>query len=572
MSLDTTSGYSIHFYATLGKLFWVAVIGVYLGSVTIILTISNKWRGSYSFGLLAAGMVTALITLLPLILDYFAFGRADAMTHVGLIRDILKTGEISASNKYPSMHLLGTILVSIFNIRIYTLTLFIPGLVFLYYTFSMITLLNLHHGPTPARIFVGLLLLVPMFRNQQMLFSPWSFGFMLIGFQLLVFSVTDGFVRKGGRWMALSMGAMFTGFFHPLGYIVMLLIFAAATFDQKIIRNRGIERTLSSRPITNNINYHYIILLVGFILYLLWYSNYGQAIVDAGLWALVEVGVLSNIGLESSSTLNDYTSVLSRTTPSIIDIIQTLITRYGQYLFLFTIAGVGWLLLLFQRRDKAVRSYVGVFLVFTVLAILGLVASGVTAYGYSRILLPLSTVSVIIIYGVIRYSNNNSLPAHLYRIALVTFIVIILLTSTFNLYKSPINDGSNQQVTQSELGSIEWFVNHRVPQQDIYQLGIWSKHYAHAIQGTQQTVWPEGLPPPHFNATEDRPKSYLLITEEGRETYPSIYPKYRQYWRYTPEDFKRLNVTPTTKRIYDNGNVRIYDRESFNVNGSVVFK
>jgi hypothetical protein len=41
-------------------------------------------------------------------------------------------------------------------------------------------------------------------------------------------------------------------------------------------------------------------------------------------------------------------------------------------------------------------------------------------------------------------------------------------------------------------------------------------------------------------------------------TYPAQFPEYRRFWRYTPENFDRLNRDETVSQVYDNGEFDLY--------------
>ena len=48
---------------------------------------------------------------------------------------------------------------------------------------------------------------------------------------------------------------------------------------------------------------------------------------------------------------------------------------------------------------------------------------------------------------------------------------------------------------------------------------------------------------------------YYIDYEVNRLFYPQIYPEYKDQWKFTPNDFSRLdNVDPSVNQIYSNGN------------------
>ena len=78
-------------------------------------------------------------------------------------------------------------------------------------------------------------------------------------------------------------------------------------------------------------------------------------------------------------------------------------------------------------------------------------------------------------------------------------------------------------------------------------------------------------PPDHFGYADGETlgamyneSHYLVITPAGRQFYPEIWPDYRQYWQYTPQDFERLETDPTVSKVYINGGFETYTVEGTN--------
>ena len=72
-------------------------------------------------------------------------------------------------------------------------------------------------------------------------------------------------------------------------------------------------------------------------------------------------------------------------------------------------------------------------------------------------------------------------------------------------------------------------------------------------------------PPDHFgyensinfgnNYKEDR---YLIISYLGKILYPKMYPNYREYWRFTSDDFNKLKNDKSVIMIYSNQGFETY--------------
>src|SRR5205809_1309070 len=115
--------------------------------------------------------------------------------------------------------------------------------------------------------------------------------------------------------------------------------------------------------------------------------------------------------------------------------------------------------------------------------------------------------------GVIRmsYSRPASNPgvrtsqtAGPFRIAMVAVVLgLVICTSTFNLYLSPITKKENQQVAESELVGMKWFFEHRDQSMSVYELGLSQLRFYQALFGvaapaTNLRYGPVATPVDHF--------------------------------------------------------------------------
>ncbi len=132
----------------------------------------------------------------------------------------------------------------------------------------------------------------------------------------------------------------------------------------------------------------------------------------------------------------------------------------------------------------------------------------------------------------------------------------------------------NQQVTTSEFAGMETFFSYRDDTIPILELGISQSRFHDAIFGRsaikKNVIYGEMVrPPDHFGYGKyasfsdlfESPR-YLLLTNLGRNLFLRIYPEFQDAWRFTPEDFDRLNIDRGVHKIYTNGNLDIYFIES----------
>jgi hypothetical protein len=136
-------------------------------------------------------------------------------------------------------------------------------------------------------------------------------------------------------------------------------------------------------------------------------------------------------------------------------------------------------------------------------------------------------------------------------ISVPLILIILTIFSIFNLYSSPLVKTSNLQVTESDYSGMNTFFQYRDDSLPIEELGLSQKRYYDAIFGTdaprKNIFYRNDLAPPdHFNyskssASKYFAEHYLLINDQGRGFYQNVLPEFRDKWRYTSEDFKKLD-------------------------------
>jgi len=126
----------------------------------------------------------------------------------------------------------------------------------------------------------------------------------------------------------------------------------------------------------------------------------------------------------------------------------------------------------------------------------------------------------------------------------------------------------NSQVTTMEWNGMEWLLDHGNKQNLIDELGIAQYRFSHAIYGWKENKMirrKDTNPPDHFgydNRTSlgdyYNESRYLIITRLGKIRNPEMYPSYREIWRFTPQDFDKLQSDETVIRVYTNGDFETY--------------
>ena len=117
---------------------------------------------------------------------------------------------------------------------------------------------------------------------------------------------------------------------------------------------------------------------------------------------------------------------------------------------------------------------------------------------------------------------------------------------------------------------METFFQNRNDKIPIMEFGISQERFHNVIYNTEAirtniAYEIKTVPPDHFgyeNYTSfgnyNKNPTYFLLNDIGRNFYSYVYPEYRDKWRFTQDDFSRLEEDSGVQIIYRNGNLDIY--------------
>jgi len=165
--IPPAEGYEFSIYDAYPWYFWFFVImSFFIGQLIIIKNAtSENWSNSWVFGF---------------------YGRGDALTHVGHIKDILNSGHVSPSNIYPVEHILATTIHGITNIDLGTLTIVIPVILFLLFVFWY-ALFIFQVFERKLAMFILPISALPLFGTGTTYYVPSMLSFYFIPFVLCNF-------------------------------------------------------------------------------------------------------------------------------------------------------------------------------------------------------------------------------------------------------------------------------------------------------------------------------------------------------------------------------------------------
>lgn len=107
--IPPASGYEISIYEAYPWYFWVFIItSIFMGQIILVRSAlsSDKSDRLCFFGFLAIITTNIILLFMPFIRGYATYGRGDVLSHIGHIKDILRTTSFGTDNFYPLDHIL----------------------------------------------------------------------------------------------------------------------------------------------------------------------------------------------------------------------------------------------------------------------------------------------------------------------------------------------------------------------------------------------------------------------------------------------------------------------------------
>ncbi len=550
-------GYEISIYDTFPSYFWALLIGVIcLGQLTVLSSAvghetDDGWIGGV--GLMAAG--SAILVLLPSIRGYPVYGRADVLTHIGLIHDLETVG--IAENIYPPAHILTQAIAGATG-RGTTDVINLMPMIFTVLFFGAAALVVIQLFDRRQALFCLPVMLLPIMGSSFLMVIPFLMSVMLVPLVLFLF-LKEQRTQSVAIRLLLILSIVGVIVYHPLTAMFFLV---PAVLYSVIGRTSIPSADWSLIPNVTSLT---------IVVFSAWYMQHAGIIIRFRNIANDFIG-----GSESQSELDATVDTVSTTGPDLTDLLQIAVLQRGPDVLIFGFAAVflaivalAWFRygdkpdafrLLFLTTAMAFGGVATVFLTTNLIA------------GYGRPLL-FGKVFAVLFVGALFHMFWAGTQSHGGRLAVLgTFAIVLFVLvnlMVFSMFTSPLVFDRNHQVTEMEIEGSEWLFEERNEDLLIEERGIRQYRYYHLHYGTidnDPTIrWGGASPPAHFNYTEhdtlgqsyddDR---YLILTELARIEYQERFPDYQEQWKFTPEDFERVETDQSLHRVYDNGEFNVY--------------
>jgi hypothetical protein len=578
ITVGPATRYEVSIYNAYPPLFWFLLISSYLIGLFLLVhyALSQEYNRSWLNGLVIVLVSTAIVFLLPLFRGYFLLGMMDPLRQLGLIKDILLTGHFQGpwkveENFYPSWHILVSTLSLIVGGSVEIIMLLFPTIIFIFYTIFTYLLSRELVGSRSA-ILVTALCILPLYTSVSgesfPYFVPRRLTYLLLPFVLYL--LIKGRSKKRYNLLSLLMSLVLPTF-HPadggLFLVEILIILNLSYFTYQQLTKWRPELKASNTSTRWKDLWKMAIVL--FISWFCWFSSYrGFDLTINGLYDSLIRGLYA-------PEFNIYVSWVERAGMSLRDLIWETLKKTGHQLWFLFLTVVATLVVL--KRFNTVSSeerpmlvaFFCLFVFITTITISNFLW-GVGWLGYTR-LIPYIIFSATFLNGLCLYKIFRSKRGK--AVIVFSFLLPSAILGILNVYPSPFNSGEVGHVTMADKQEIIFLLQYRdesllLEQVHFNQLGMAQAILGASAWPTNFRVWTEiegKTTPEHFGYLENkffgecyRDDMYFLSHTGSLLTYTERIPNYKKAWRWTPEDFTRLENDPTVSLVYCNGESKIH--------------
>jgi hypothetical protein len=561
--------YEFSIYNAYPWFFWFFMIIAFICGWILILSsaIIHSEKNNWKIGLIAVLILDIILLFMPLIRGYYSYGSGDVLTHIGYMKDILNSGNIGG-NSYPVDHILGIILHMTSGLSLPDITMIIPPAFSVFFIVSVYLLgKQIFNNKWQSLILIAFSSIL-LFGNYQMSFFPNGQSLFIIPLIIYLILKIYNTGNKNILLLCTILSALLV-FFHPLVTVLIIFIFLIYSTIQYTQKKFKIMQTNKQ-----NLNYILALLIIIFTLwssYLLSLSRVVIPIIDS---------LLGND--EVRSELQKNLEIVNSVQLSPTYLVNLILSTYGQGIILGVLSFFCIFLLYWSITKKKNKPefyqffFIGGFLFLFLLSGIMFIFNG--SFGFMRIYSVAMIFSLLLISSVFieifdipnRFQLFLSSP--IFKIFVICFILFATLYfSVFNLYFSPIIKKSNQQITLSDFDGMTTLFEYRDDSLKILELGVSQDRFYDSIYGQsakrQNIIYGSVSPPDHFGyqlnvqeATINDNPIYIVMNDQGREFYQHFYPEFIDKWRYSSQDFERMERDTNYDRIYSNANLEVFLR------------
>jgi len=563
-----STGYEVSIYQATPRLFWVFLLLVVIGGISIVVhqVYTKGYQSSHLWmvGLLLIILGNGVMLALPAIRGYALYGRDDPCYQLGWIQDIILTGHFNRDLFYPVLHTYTAAFSSISGIEPIWLHKYLPayfGMLYIPFMYLFASSILPHKGQVILATLAAATFQVPI-----AYFTPDNLSTLFLPLALFTMVRSNIGAKSEAQYSLLFVIMLFLfAPFHPVSAMVLLLITLTLWIPRRLLAFRSRFSGESS------LRFNSTVTILMFVWIITWISSfYIWDRVIRNIHRLVTEG-----GVTYLEVLLGQIEYASRYGYSVVG---QFFKAYGGTLLYVLLALISLPLLRkkLANEPKNMRL-VSLYAPLGALAIVTLVLYFLRlGFGPGR-LVKYGVMLCAPFVGFILYELLVKARQYLPKLCLGAVITIITLTSISEglyMYRSPYMLEPNDQTTYQRIEGTDWFLKHK--DRDATTSGFGSfrpRRYAAFLLTAQEIAerediyyWskPPIVPPYHFGYDahqtlgESYPEdAYLAITQLDKAIYSEVYPRMASI-RFEPQDFERLDYDHSLDKFYSNGEFEIW--------------
>lgn len=552
-------GYSMNIYSQLPSAFWYGSVAIYF-LCSILLFSSRKFDliAKSAIYILAANYILNLSV--PYELGYYNYGRADELTHIGEIKNIVNNGIIDSSNTYPATHVI----------------------------FGCCSLVS---GISPSKIsfilsaFFSIMFILGLFIYSKLYFKESSFQInsllicvlliYYLGFyhfsnvpNYVFFTIVPIFLYLIKRYSSLKevnisilllIFAIIIPFGHPFIFLFVVYI---TIFFVLIYRFQEISGYYGKSLNINENCYKIFIFII--ICMFAWYT-----------YNIKNLDTISKIIFAFTNGITMPASALayanfSKIHLDNIELIKFLILYCGKYFFPLLLI----FLLILTNAKKGTLARCKYSAIIIMLFACGtfemlLLVNPVITHSPDRIANLNFTIFGLIPAFVLSIKENimNRFNDDYSELITSVIMTIIFATSLFSLLLSPYIFSPNMATTYNEMNGMTWLFSHKDSEPVYDQLGDLGYRYSSFLFGWSATDKRFGKDllrsnaklQDHFgydkNVSFRHFYGYICITTMSELLYETVYISVH---RFNQSDFSKFSMDPSIEKLYSSLNINIF--------------
>ena len=310
------TGYELSIYCAYPSSLFIFLIVSYLFSIWIILhsIYIRKIEVSCLLSIFVIFLVNTVLILLPMIRGYAFYERHDALTHIGMIKDILNSGYIGNNNFYPILHIESGIILQITNIDVLPLKELMIFIFFILYIMSIYLLVSIITKNRIVSLVSFLFASIPLLGGRLIAFTPSDTFFFIIPFFIFVFYFGIEKPSVESRILLIIL-LLFAPYTHPevvVSLLMFFLIFGILHYFSNITY-------VSENTNLSTINY-ILIIFTSFFIWFMQFSvffTYGRRLLSSFIQETL------------NPPINHITTLISKSQISTYDFLELLMRKEG---------------------------------------------------------------------------------------------------------------------------------------------------------------------------------------------------------------------------------------------------